>query len=283
MKPILDQIWISQLFNEDLPNGDVASSFVPPSMQSRGLIEAQEDGFVAGTFLIEPLLQFLSSDNQCIVHIEEGQAVQKGDKIASIEGNTQSILRAERTILNLLSYLSGITSQTRRFTDITNPNGVKLLDTRKTLPGYRSLVKYAVQCGNGFNHRNNLSDLILIKNNHITALGGISNTLKTVNEDNKNPMLKVEVEVRNCKEALEALAFNPDIIMLDNFSVEEAEEALFFIRGKAQIEISGNITLDNIARYSSLKPDFISVGSDLTMKTNPLSMHLLLQGKEASS
>jgi nicotinate-nucleotide pyrophosphorylase (carboxylating) len=176
-----------------------------------------------------------------------------------------------------MAYLSGITTKTKQFTQFTEPYNVSLLDTRKILPGYRSMVKYAVQCGGGFNHRNSLSDMIMLKNNHIQALGGIENALEHVTATNRNPMLKIEVETKNLKEALASLRFNPDIIMLDNYSVQEAEKAMYFLRGKALIEISGNIQMDNIESYAKLKPDFISVGSSLTYDVSSLSFHLRLE------
>jgi nicotinate-nucleotide pyrophosphorylase (carboxylating) len=226
---------------------------------------------------LQPFFHYLDPTLEIKYHFSDGDPIQDGDIVAHIEGHTQAILQIERIVLNLMAYLSGITTKTKQFTQFTEPYNVSLLDTRKILPGYRSMVKYAVQCGGGFNHRNSLSDMIMLKNNHIQALGGIENALEHVTATNRNPMLKIEVETKNLKEALASLRFNPDIIMLDNYSVQEAEKAMYFLRGKALIEISGNIQMDNIESYAKLKPDFISVGSSLTYDVSSLSFHLRLE------
>jgi nicotinate-nucleotide pyrophosphorylase (carboxylating) len=277
MKPTRFTSAISSYLQEDQPYGDPASSFIPQDHLSKGFIRVQQEGTLCGEFLIEPFFHFLDPTISIQTHGKDGDTLHPGDIVASIEGRTQSILQMERIVLNLLAYLSGITTKTKRITAITDAYGVSLLDTRKVLPGYRSFVKYAVQCGGGCNHRNSLSDLIMIKNNHIQALGGIAKTLQHVRETNSHPMLKIEVETSCLKEALASLPYNPDIIMLDNYSVEEAQEALFFLRGKAQIEISGNIQENNIESYAKLRPDFISMGSSLTYDVSSVSFHLRLE------
>jgi len=265
MKPTRFTSAISSYLQEDQPYGDPASLFIPQDHLSKGFIRVQQEGFLCGEFLLEPFFHFLDPTISIQSHSKDGDALHPGDIVANIEGRTQSILQMERIVLNLLAYLSGITTKTKQVSTITNAYGVSLLDTRKVLPGYRSFVKYAVQCGGGYNHRNSLSDLIMIKNN------------QHVRETNTHPMLKIEVETSCLREALASLPYNPDIIMLDNYSVEEAKEALFFLRGKAQIEISGNIQEDNIESYAKLKPDFISMGSALTYDVSSVSFHLRLE------
>ncbi|MDD4028405.1 MAG: carboxylating nicotinate-nucleotide diphosphorylase [Caldisericia bacterium] len=277
MKPQRFTRTIASFLEEDQPYGDPASSFIPEDHLSKGFIRAQQEGFLCGEFLLRPFFHFLDPTLKIQSYFHDGDAVQPGDIVAHIEGKTQSILQMERIVLNLLSYLSGITTKTKRFSAITNAYGVSLLDTRKILPGYRSFVKYAVQCGGGCNHRNSLSDLIMLKNNHIKALGGIEKALEHVRKTNFLPMLKIEIEAGSLKEALASLPFNPDIIMLDNFTVEKAEEAMFFLRGKTHIEISGNMQEDTIESYAKLRPDFISVGSDLTYDVASISFHLRLE------
>jgi nicotinate-nucleotide pyrophosphorylase (carboxylating) len=277
MKPILRIPTIASFLEEDQPYGDPSTAFISPDHLSKGFIQAQQKGFFCGEFLLQPFFHYLDPTLEIKYHFSDGDPIQDGDIVAHIEGHTQAILQIERIVLNLMAYLSGITTKTKQFTQFTEPYNVSLLDTRKILPGYRSMVKYAVQCGGGFNHRNSLSDMIMLKNNHIQALGGIENALEHVTATNRNPMLKIEVETKNLKEALASLRFNPDIIMLDNYSVQEAEKAMYFLRGKALIEISGNIQMDNIESYAKLKPDFISVGSSLTYDVSSLSFHLRLE------
>jgi nicotinate-nucleotide pyrophosphorylase (carboxylating) len=277
MKPYIDRQWISSFIKEDSPFGDPASDFIPEDSNSCAIIESQGEGYICGVFLIPLFFKFLDPDASISIMVEDGDFINIGSVIAEIEGSTRSILRIERIVLNFISYLSGITTQTKKYTNITNKYSVKLLDTRKVLPGYRALAKYAVKCGDGYNHRNSLSDLIMLKNNHIQALGGIVNTLEKVTRENKCPMIKIEIETTCLEEAIASLEYKPDIIMLDNFLVPEAKEAIDFLRGKAQIELSGGITLDTIEEYSMLKPDFISVGSDLTYDVTSVSFHLLIQ------
>ncbi|MCK5848677.1 MAG: carboxylating nicotinate-nucleotide diphosphorylase [Caldisericia bacterium] len=276
MKPYIDRQWLYSFIKEDEPYGDPASDFIPEDNTSSAIIESQGEGYVCGVFLIPSFFKFFDPEASITLMVNDGDFITIGSVIAKIEGNTRSILRIERIVLNFISYLSGITTQTKKYTKITNKYGVKLLDTRKILPGYRALVKYSVQCGDGYNHRNSLSDLIMLKNNHIHALGGIVNTLEKVTRENKNPMIKIEIETTCLEEALVALEYKPDIIMLDNFLVPEAEEALVFLKDKAQIELSGGITLDTVEEYSLLKPDFISIGSDLTYDVTSVSFHLLI-------
>lgn len=255
------QDWIQEICKEDAPYGDPSVSLFPADLKSKANITAKGEGIFCGEEMIRSVFSYLSPSLQVSIVFKDGDPVQKGDQIAYLEGAASDLLRGERIVLNLISYLSGISTETARFVKIAAPYGVKILDTRKTLPLYRELSKYAVKMGGGYNHRNSLSDLIMLKDNHITLLGGIDSAFEKLKQANRSPFLKIEVEVKNLKEALAALKYSPDIIMLDNFGTTEAEEAIYFLKDKVLVEISGGITLANLEDYAKLKPDFISVGS----------------------
>jgi nicotinate-nucleotide pyrophosphorylase (carboxylating) len=267
--------WIEDAFIEDAPYGDVASDLAGQSQTwSEARLLAKAPGIICGLPFIPQFLSFMDSDCQVDCQVSDGETISPGQELCNLKGSTSALLRSERLMLNLLSYLSGVATQTKTLQDIISPYGVKLLDTRKTLPHYRALVKYAVRIGGGFNHRNSLSDLIMLKDNHVKAGGGVSAILEKWKTSNQNPMLKLEIEVSTLEDALEALPYHPDIIMLDNFTPEKAAQAIPLLKGNVLIEISGGITLDNIEAYAKLQPDFISTGSmthhvhalDLSMK-----------------
>lgn len=273
MRPNIDPLWIRQLFLEDAPYGDPSLAVFEDNHQSSACFLAKECGVFCGADIIENVFGFLSTSIQITPYIQDGQFLQKGDKIAQIDGDTKFLLRGERIILNLISYLSGIATETSKYVAIAQPYGVKILDTRKTLPLYRELSKYAVRVGGGFNHRFSLSDMIMLKDNHIAGCGGIDATFEKLHLVNKNPFLKIEVEAKNLKEALNALKYNPDVIMLDNFTPDEVEKALYFLKDKVEIELSGGINLANLEAYVMLHPNYISVGS-LTHHVNSLDISM---------
>jgi nicotinate-nucleotide pyrophosphorylase (carboxylating) len=276
LKLNLDPVWIRELLKEDAPFGDPSLEVLEDGVENSAEILAKEDGIFCGEEIIRQIFLFLSSAFKISVLVSDGDPVKKGDTIAQISGDTKLLLQGERIILNIISYLSGISTETSKFVEVASPYGVKILDTRKTLPLYRELSKYAVRMGGGFNHRYSLSDLIMLKDNHITGAGGIEKAFEKLLERNKNPFLKIEVEVKNVKEALAALKYSPDIMMLDNFSLEAAKEAIYFLRDKVLVEISGGITLSNLEEYTKLKPDFISVGS-LTHHVKGLDMSMKIK------
>jgi nicotinate-nucleotide pyrophosphorylase (carboxylating) len=273
MEVNLDPAWIRQILQEDAPFGDPSLVVFEESKQSIATILAKEDGIFCGTPIIQQIFRFLSPATIVTIFVKDGQPLQKGDKIAQIEGETKILLQGERIVLNLISYLSGIATETSKYVKIAEPYSVKILDTRKTLPMYRELAKYAVRVGGGYNHRFSLSDMIMLKDNHIASCGRIAATFEKLLQTNKNPFLKIEVEVKNLKEALTALKYNPDVMMLDNFAPEEVEKALYFLRDKVEIEISGGINLTNLDAYARLKPNYISVGS-LTHHVNGLDISM---------
>lgn len=276
MKITLDPSFIRDILKEDAPFGDPSLEVLEDGVESSAKILTKEEGVFCGEEIIRQIFLFLSPAVKISVLVSDGDPIKKGDTIAEISGDTKLLLKGERIVLNIISYLSGISTETSKFVEIASPYGVKILDTRKTMPLYREFSKYAVRMGGGFNHRYSLSDLIMLKDNHISGAGGINQAFQKLKERNKNPFLKVEVEVRNLKEALVALNYSPDILMLDNFTVKEAEEALYFLRDKVLIEISGGITLSNLEEYAKLKPDFISVGS-LTHHVKGLDMNMKIK------
>lgn len=232
-------------------------------------INARQDLVFCGKFVVEEVFcqlknskKFQNSkiDFNCI--FDDGALVKKSQNIVLGNGDTKIILAGERIILNLVQHLSAIATNTRDFVARLNNPKIKILDTRKTLPNLRELQKYAVLCGGGHNHRFNLADLILIKDNHISACGGVSQALlrsKNFCGDNK-----IEIECDNFAQVSEALEHNPDIIMLDNMALDEAQKSIALIRKnnpQILIEISGGINIENIGQYSLFDVDFISVGS----------------------
>lgn len=274
MLTLFSEKWLQDIFEEDGYYGDPASSLIAGDLLSTSVMKSKQAGIFCGEFIIRELCQFTHMQSWEI-YKKDGDSLLPTDQIASVTGNTPDLLKLERVLLNLVAFASGIATKTKQFADIVEPYGVHILDTRKTLPGYRKLSKYAVRTGGGWNHRFSLSDLIMLKDNHIAILGGIKPALTRLMETNKQAYIRTEVEVANLKQALEALAFSPDIIMLDNFTPEQVQEAILFIRGKALIEVSGGITLQNVETYAKTKPDFISTGQ-ITQHVQPIDIHMKL-------
>ncbi len=275
----LSSQWIENAFLEDAPFGDPASEMVASSIATtEAELIAKEEGVICGTNLLYPFFRFLDPEANIEIFSTDGQLIKPNQKLCTIKCSPYAMLRTERIVLNLLSYLSGIATATQKLANIIAPYGVKLLDTRKILPHYRFLVKYAVRTGGGFNHRNSLSDLIMLKDNHIRAAGGISYILQYWKDHGQHPMLKTEIEVRTLEEALEALPYHPHVLMLDNFSLEKAKEAIDILKQKVAIEVSGGITEENIEQYAKLEPDFISVGSIThSVKSMDYSLNIIEQ------
>jgi len=259
---LIDRDFIKNILTEDAPSGDITSDIILADSEARAYIICKENCILCGIEIVKSIFSYL--DEEIIINNKfiDGDTIYKGNIIFELSGNCRSILRGERIALNLLSYLSGISTNTSKYVEITKKYDVKLLDTRKTLPMYRNLAKYAVRIGGGNNHRFNLSDMILIKDNHILISGGIERCLDSFNNKrNLFSFARIEIEVQNIDEAILASKYSPDIIMLDNFSVSDAKNAINILKDKVKIEISGNINLTNIEEYAKLKPDYISVGS----------------------
>lgn len=236
-----------------------------PDHISKAVILTKEESFIVGLPLIKPILEkCLFEKNYTLdFHLEEGTRVEKGTIFCTITAPTAVLLKAERVILNFISHLSGVANLTFKYTEEIKGTGVILLDTRKTLPGMRYLEKYAVSCANAKNHRLALDDMLMLKDNHIDAVGSIPNAVKLLREKYLD-CPPIEVECRTYEEVQIAVAAMPERIMLDNMSHAEIERSLITIPESIEVEISGNVSLESIATLARLspqrKPDFISVG-----------------------
>ena len=263
---------------EDITFGDISSDAVLPktAMGSVELI-AKQDGVIAGLPVFKRVFELIDGSIDIKFMVDDGDLVHSGEKLAVLRGDLHSLLSGERTALNYLQHMSGIATYTRSIADILEGSGIKLLDTRKTTPCNRIFEKYAVKVGGGNNHRFNLSDGVMLKDNHIAAAGGIKNAVAMAKKE-VSFVRKIEVEVENLNMVGEAVEAGADIIMLDNMDYETMEEALKIIDGKAETECSGNVTAENVAKLAALGVNYISSGAlthsapilDISMK----NMHL---------
>ncbi|MGQ9476081.1 MAG: carboxylating nicotinate-nucleotide diphosphorylase [Actinomycetota bacterium] len=253
---------VRRALDEDLRSqGDITSrALIPPEMRGRGVIVMREEGVVAGLPLASMTFRLLDPKAHFQALVSDGDRPGASAEIAVVEGTVSTILEGERTALNFLQHLSGVATLTSRFVAAAAPHGVEILDTRKTTPGLRALEKYAVRAGGGKNHRFGLYDGVLIKDNHIAAVGGTEEAVRRAREV-LGEEVGIEVEVQDLDELEEALRAGADVIMLDNFEVEEVREAVRLVGGRAKLEVSGGIDLDNVTAYASTGVDFISVGA----------------------
>ncbi len=246
---------------EDLDGGvDVTSVATVPADQ-RGILDlvARAPGVVAGAPIAAAVLSRAGQGRVACTWIDDGSRVAPGDVIVTATGPTRDLLLAERTALNLLCHLSGIATATRQWVDALGDTGTRVRDTRKTTPGLRRLEKYAVRCGGGVNHRMSLSDAALVKDNHVVSAGGVSAAFARVREG--FPGIPVEVEVDSLDQLDEVLAAGADLVLLDNFTPEEMREAVRRAAGRARLEASGGLTLDDAAAVGSTGVDFVAVGA----------------------
>ncbi len=250
---------VNTALEEDIGTGDVtAASFNNHEIASAQVI-CREDAVLCGQKWFELAFHKLDPNIEIAWHVNDGGLLHKDITVCTLSGSAQAILTGERTALNFLQTLSGTATKTKTYVDRISGTNVKILDTRKTLPGMRYAQKYAVRCGGGTNHRMGLYDVILIKENHIATAGSVS---KAVNEAKQQyPSIKLEVEVENVKQLKEALNTAADVILLDNFSLSELENAVAFTDGKKKLEASGNMTLENIREVAKTGVDFISIGA----------------------
>lgn len=263
--------------NEDVGPGDHSSlAAVPAHAGKSAVLVAKEAGVIAGIGIAEVVFQLVDPGLQYEVIKGDGEKVVEGNEILHISGNAQSILTAERTVLNFMQRMSGIATYTRRLTEIVKGTGAKILDTRKTTPGLRILEKWAVNIGGGVNHRFGLFDMIMLKDNHIDYAGGISEAINSTRNylAEKKMDLKIEVETRNLEEVKEVLETGgADIIMLDNMHPDLMKEAVKMVNGKLQVEASGGITEENLREVAESGVDFISIGA-LTHSVKSMDMSL---------
>ena len=252
---------ILQALQEDITSEDITTNSVMPSYQAGEVdLICKQDGVIAGLNVFKRVFQLLDEKTRFAFYCQDGDSVKKGQKIGLVHGDIRVLLSGERTALNFLQRMSGIATYTRGIADLLRGTNTKLLDTRKTTPNMRIFEKYAVKVGGGYNHRYNLSDGILLKDNHIGAAGGVKEAVAMAKE--YAPFVrKIEIEVENLDMLKEALEAGADIIMLDNMSVADMRMAVELCRGKAETECSGNVTRENVERLVDIGVDYISSGA----------------------
>ena len=260
MKLNADHLIMSAL-QEDITSEDITTNSVMRHFQM-GEVEliCKEDGVIAGLDVFKRVFELLDESTEVTFTCKDGDTVRKGEHLGIIRGDIRVLLSGERTALNFLQRMSGIATYTRKIADLLQGTKTKLLDTRKTTPNMRIFEKYAVKVGGGYNHRYNLSDGILLKDNHIGAAGGVKEAIRMAKE--YAPFVrKIEIEVENLDMLREALEAGADIIMLDIMSVEDMREAVRLAAGKAETECSGNVTKENVAKLVDIGVDYISSGA----------------------
>ncbi len=271
---IMQEIVLLALWEDKVREDVTTNSLMEYDRKVTAEVTTKEAGVISGIQVFTAAFQTIFPEVSVRVFKGNGCAVKKGDVVLEIEGMESSILKAERTALNFLQRLSGIATLTRKFVDKLKPYSASLLDTRKTTPGMRFLEKKAVKDGGGSNHRMNLEDMAMVKDNHIKMAGTISKAVEKIRE--KFPGKKIEVEVNNLKELEEALSMDVDIIMLDNFSHGLLREAVKINNHRVKLEVSGNVTLENINEKAAAGIDFISVGAlTHSFKSLDLSLNII--------
>ncbi len=250
---------------------DVTASLIDPNTISKARVITREDGVFCGKAWVEEVYRQLNADVKLTFLVNDGDTVIANQELFEIEGNAQVMLTAERTTLNFVQTLSGVATAVNAYAKAIAHTNCSLLDTRKTIPGLRTALKYAVTCGGGHNHRMGLFDMYLIKENHIIACGGIPQAVEKAQK--LNPGIKVEVEVENLEELETAIAAGADIIMLDNFDYQMMLDAVKINDHRAKLEISGNVNIDTIGRFAETGVDFISVGA-LTKNIKALDLSM---------
>ncbi|KFX05283.1 nicotinate-nucleotide pyrophosphorylase [Pectobacterium betavasculorum] len=252
-------------------NQDITALLLPDNETVSARIITREAGIFCGTRWLEEVFSQLGNTTTIVWHVADGETITPNQTLCDITGPAKQLLTGERTALNFLQTLSGVATETSRYVAVLQGTRTRLLDTRKTLPGLRTALKYAVSCGGGDNHRLGLSDAFLIKENHIIAAGSIKNAVEKAQSLRSD--VPVEVEVESLDELQQALDAGADIIMLDNFSLDSIREAVGLTQGRALLEISGNVTLDTLRGYAETGVDYISVGA-LTKHVQALDLSM---------
>ncbi len=254
---------LEEFYLEDIGYSDITTDNLETDKEVEATIVSKEDAILAGLNFVKEVFLLVDNSLKITVLKTDGEEVKKGEEVLKINGSGKSILKAERLALNILQRLSGIATKTRKFAKILEDSKVKLLDTRKTTPGFRAFEKYAVKVGGGYNHRFALYDMVMIKDNHIALAGSVKEAIRQIRKK-VSPMVKIEVEVSNFSQLNEAIEENVDIIMLDNMSLDEIKESIKLIRSKnkhIKIEVSGNITEEKLQKLKDLDIDFVSSGA----------------------
>lgn len=267
---------ISLALLEDSGFGDLtAESIFTPGLKAKGIIVAKEPMIIAGLDVASKVFKTVDPDAVVDACFDDGDSVSEGDIVFKVNGDVISMLKAERVALNFVQRLSGIASLARTFVKTLGKSSARLTDTRKTTPGMRSIEKAAVRAGGAFNHRMSLYDGVMIKDNHIAVAGGIKNAVKAV-RTRISHLMKIEVETTNMEEVKEALEAGVEVIMLDNMGIDQMKQAVSYINGRAIVEASGNVTLENLKEIAATGVDIISSGAithqakamDLSMRIN---------------
>jgi nicotinate-nucleotide pyrophosphorylase (carboxylating) len=252
---------IQRAILEDMPKGDITSeSIIPSHSHSKAVFLAKEGGVLAGIDIAKRVFQLIDPSITYQKTVEDGRIFRTGEILAQISGLSVSLLKGERTALNFLQRLSGIASTTHRFVQAISGTQTKILDTRKTTPGLRILEKYAVRMGGGENHRLNLSEMVLIKDNHLQVVGSITEAVKKARKS-VSRYIKIEVETTTFEGVKEAVRCGADMIMLDNMSLEEMRDVLTWLQGRVPVEASGEVSLSRVQQIAALGVNYISVGS----------------------
>lgn len=276
---ILNKIYVDNLIKtallEDINYCDVTTDYLIPAEQmGKGRFVAKAEGILCGAEVAARVFKLIDSDIKIEILIKDGESVKYGDEIMRLEGRTASLLKGERTALNLIQHMSGISTAANQAMKLVEGTNASIADTRKTLPGMRPLQKYAVMTGGAKNHRYNLSDAAMLKDNHIDAAGGITAAVTALRKKIGH-MTKIEVETRNLDELKEALAVGADIIMLDNMSPELMKEAVAITDGRAVLEASGGITNETLRAVAESGVDIISIGAlTHSVKAFDISMYI---------
>ncbi len=253
--------FIRNALKEDIGPGDITTeNLVPADKAGEGIIVAKEALTIAGLEIAGDVFHFLDPGMNLVSAYRDGDPAAAGDTLLTLSGNLRAMLMAERTALNILQRLSGIATHVRSFVDIIGDRPVRLVDTRKTTPGLRTLEKYAVRIGGAANHRYGLFDGVLIKDNHIAACGGITPAVERARRGISH-LLKIEVEVSDIEQVKEALAAGADVIMLDNMAEDDIRASVRLIAGSVPVEVSGGVTRENLAALCQTGVDIISVGA----------------------
>lgn len=264
---------------EDLGSEDITTtSCVPTAVKGNAIVVAKATGVLCGVDVFSEVFRLLDPMVKLIWNKHDGNLLQPGDRCLTIRGSLRSILLAERTGLNFLQHLSGISTITSRYVEKVSHTKTRILDTRKTIPLWRDLQKHAVRTGGGYNHRQGLFDMFLIKENHIAAAGGIGNAIEKTLQYRKQigSEFPIEIEVRNLDELTQTLDYSFDRVMLDNMSLVEMKRAVELVRGRCEIEASGGVNLETVTGIAETGVDFISVGS-LTHSVSALDLSLLIE------
>jgi nicotinate-nucleotide pyrophosphorylase (carboxylating) len=268
---------VERALEEDIGSGDLSSALFAENRRARGIILAKQPGVIAGLPVAEEVFRQLDVNLKWRPRKHDGEKIREGETVAELAGSVRAVLTGERTALNFLQRMSGISTLTSRFVEVVAETKAKILDTRKTVPGLRILDKYAVRAGGGFNHRFGLSDGVMLKDNHLRVAGSIQRAVESVRK-HLPPGREVEVEVTTLAGVEQALAAGAEIILLDNMPVVEMKKAVELIDGRAWVEASGGVTLTSVREIASTGVDRISVGA-LTHSVKALDLSLELVGK----